>query len=69
MTKATLIKENIQLVMAYSFRGSVRYHYCGKHGSTQADKVLEESRVLHLDLKAARKLSFLQAVRRGLGGA
>jgi hypothetical protein len=52
MTKATLIKENIYLGLAYSFRGLVRYHHGGKHGSIQADLVLEkELRVLHLDLK------------------
>jgi hypothetical protein len=36
------------LTFAYSFRG-------GKHGSMQADMVLEELRVLHLDAKAARR--------------
>ena len=40
--------------LAYRFRGSVRYHHSGKHGSIQADMVLEkELRVLHLDPKAA----------------
>ena len=55
MTMATLIKENISLGMAYSYRDSV--HCNGrKHGSIQADMVLEkELRVLHLDSKAARK--------------
>ena len=54
MTKATLIKENISLGLAYSFRGSVHYHHGGKHDSMQADMVLEkELRVLHLDLQAA----------------
>jgi hypothetical protein len=33
MTKATLIKDNIQLGMDYSFRGSVCS--CLKHGSLQ----------------------------------
>ena len=42
---------------AYSFRGSVHYHHGGKHGNMQADMVLEELRVLHLDLKAARRLA------------
>ena len=38
------------------FRGLVHYHHGGKHGSIQADVVLEkELRVLHLDLKAAEK--------------
>ena len=49
MTKATLIKENISLGLACSFRGSVHYHHGGKRGSGQADMVLEkELRVLLL---------------------
>jgi hypothetical protein len=52
MTTATLIKENISLGLAYRFRGSVRHHG-GKHGSVQADVVLEELRVLRLGLQAA----------------
>ena len=40
--------------LAYSFRGSVHYHHGGKHGSIQADMMLEkELRVLHIDLWAA----------------
>jgi len=47
MTKATLI--NIYLGLAYSFRGSVHHHHGGKHGSVQADLVLEkELSVLHI---------------------
>ena len=53
MTKATLIKENISLGLAYSFRGSSHYHG-RKHGSVQADRMLEELRVLHLDWQPAR---------------
>jgi hypothetical protein len=42
------------LGLGYSLRGSVHYYQGGKHGSIQADKVLEEElRVLHLDPKAA----------------
>jgi hypothetical protein len=52
VTKITLIKEDIQLELAYSFRRSVYYHNSGKHGSAQADMVLEELRALHLDPKA-----------------
>jgi hypothetical protein len=53
MTKATLIKANIQLRLAYSFRGLIPYHDGGDHDTTQADMVLEEKpRILHLDLKA-----------------
>jgi hypothetical protein len=33
----------------------VHFHSGRKHGSIQADLVLEELRVLHLDLKAARR--------------
>lgn len=48
MTAATLSKEIISLGLDYSFRGLVHYHL-GKQGSTQED------RVLHLDLKEARR--------------
>jgi hypothetical protein len=42
--------------LAYRFRGSVHYHHGRKHGSIQADMVLEEElRVLHLDPKAVRR--------------
>lgn len=41
--------------LAYSFRGSVNYHHGRKYGTVQADLVLEEPRVLHLELKAARR--------------
>jgi hypothetical protein len=54
MTQVTLIKDNIQLGLTYSFRGLVHYHHRGKHGSMQADMVLEELRVLHLDLQVAK---------------
>jgi hypothetical protein len=58
MTKTSLIKENINLRLAYSFRGSVHYHHGRKHGTMQADLVLEALKgpiVLYLDLKAARR--------------
>ena len=48
MAKATLIKENISLEPASWFRGSVHYHHGRKHGTVQADVVLEEPRVLIL---------------------
>ena len=54
MTKTTLIKDNISLGLADSFRGSVYYHHGRKHGSIQTDMVLEEPMDLHLDPKAAR---------------
>jgi hypothetical protein len=53
MTKATLIKENIQMGLAYRFRGSLHYHQGRKHGSIQAGMVQEELTVLHLHLKVA----------------
>ena len=46
MTKATLIKANISLGLAYSFRGSVHYHHVRKHGSVQADMRLERIYIL-----------------------
>jgi hypothetical protein len=47
--------KNLSLGLAYSFRDSIHYHHGRKHGSTQADMVLEELRALHLDPKAARR--------------
>lgn len=47
-------KANISLELAYSFRGLVHYHY-RTHGCLQADMMLEEARVLHHDMKAAKK--------------
>ena len=55
MSITILIKKNIQLGPAYSFRGLVHYHHCEKHGSMQADKMKKELRFLHLDLQATRK--------------
>jgi hypothetical protein len=47
MITATLTKKT----MAYSFRGLVRYYHGGKPGSTQADTMLEELRVLYPELQ------------------
>jgi hypothetical protein len=45
--------------MDYKFRGSVHYYQDRKHGSVQADMVLEkELRVPHLNQKAARRKLF-----------
>jgi hypothetical protein len=53
VAKATLIKKNISLGLACSFRGLVHYHHGGKHGSMKTDMVLEKKlRVLHLDPQA-----------------
>ena len=42
--------------LAYSFRSLIHYYHSKKHGSVQADMMLEkELRVLHLDRKAARR--------------
>ena len=54
-TSTTLIKENIELGLTYSFRGLVHYHHGRKHGSIQADMVLGEPGVLQLAPKATRK--------------
>jgi hypothetical protein len=44
------------LGLAYSFRCSIHYHYGGKHGSHQADVVLEKDmRVPPLDPQAAKE--------------
>jgi hypothetical protein len=34
VTKATLTKENISLVLSYRFRGLVHHHHGGKHDSS-----------------------------------
>jgi hypothetical protein len=47
---SALTKENISLGLAYSIRGLDHYYV-----SMQADMVLEEWRVLHLDPQAARR--------------
>jgi hypothetical protein len=56
------------LGLAYSIRGSVCYYHGGKHGSIQADMVLEkELRVLHLDKKIAKiRLSSTDSQEEGL---
>jgi hypothetical protein len=65
MTTATLMKANVSLELAYRFRGLVYYHHSRKHGSIQADMVLEkELRVLHLDSKATRRDCGPRAARR-----
>ena len=53
MTTTTLLEESISLGLANSFKGSVHYHHGRKHSSIQADTVLEELGVLHLDPRAA----------------
>ena len=55
MTRATLIKKNnVYLGLAYSFRDLVHYHQGWKHGSMQADMVLEEPRVVDIDSRVVR---------------
>jgi hypothetical protein len=57
MTVTTLIKENISLGLPYSFRGSIHYPHGRKHGSIQADRMLEEElTVLHLHWQAAKRI-------------
>lgn len=56
MTKLTLTKEGIEFRLAYSFTHLVHYYRGRRHGNIQTDIVLEKKlRVLHLDLKAARR--------------
>jgi hypothetical protein len=43
MTKATFMKGNTYLGLAYRFRGSVHYHHGRKHGSMQPDGAGEGS--------------------------
>lgn len=38
---ATLIKESLELGLAYSFRGSAHSHHSKKHGSMKANMVLD----------------------------
>jgi hypothetical protein len=58
MTQANLIKANIQLGLAYCFRGSVHYNHGRNHGSLQANMMLKkELRVLCLDMKKPGRLS------------
>ena len=52
MTLPILIKENIQLGLAYHFRDLVPYQHGEKHSSTQDDVVLEETGMLHLNPQA-----------------
>ena len=40
--------------LASSFKDLVYYHHGGEYGRVQADMVLEEPRVLHLDLKEVK---------------
>ena len=54
MTMTTLIKDNIQLGLAYGFRGLVHYHHGGRQDRVQADMMLEkELGLLQTDSKAA----------------
>lgn len=36
--------------LAYSFRDLTHYHLGRKHGSVQSDLMLEELKILHLDM-------------------
>jgi hypothetical protein len=64
MTKATLIKKNISLELAYRIRGLVSFHHGGNHSSVQAVMALEKLRVLRLVPKGNRIKLFC----RQLGG-
>ena len=47
MSKANLIKENISLELAYSFRGLVNYHHGQKQGSRQPDILIQRPHGRH----------------------
>jgi|UPI0000F4D13D hypothetical protein len=56
MTKASLIKDNIELGLAYRFRGSVHYHQ-GRNMEASGQAWYKMSlRVLHPHLKAANRI-------------
>ena len=55
MTKATLIKENMYLGWFIVSKVQFTIIMSGNVAAMQADILLEELRVLHLDLKAARR--------------
>jgi hypothetical protein len=56
MPTAILLKEIISLELGYSFKGLAHCCHGKKHGSRQADMMLEkELRVLHLDPQAAER--------------
>jgi hypothetical protein len=55
---ATLLKANIQLELAYSFRCLVHHYHGRKHGIMLADMVVEERKVLYLDPKSYRERLF-----------
>ena len=57
MTKATLIKESIELGLVYSVRGLVHYQHGGKLGCMQTDMILDKD--LRVDMPDFR---FLRAV-------
>jgi hypothetical protein len=51
------------LGLGYSFRASVHHFDGGKQISIQADMILEELRVLHLDPKVARRKLWVTLAR------
>jgi hypothetical protein len=57
MTKASLIKDNIQLGMTYRFRGSVHYHQSRNMAASRQAWYRKKLRVLHLHLKADSRMS------------
>jgi hypothetical protein len=65
MAKEILIKANIYLGLAYSFRALVPHHHSRKHGSIQTDLELEEPRVLHLHPKSTRRRLTFRELGRG----
>ena len=62
MMKATLIKANISLGLAYSFRGSVHCYHGRKHGSVPE----KDLRGPHFDQQQQKKKCLPQASRKEL---
>jgi hypothetical protein len=59
MTKATLMKENINLELAYSFTGFVYYYHGRDRGGMQADMRLEKLLTAsHLDPQVAGRKGY-----------
>lgn len=55
ITTAALMKDSISLWLDYRFRGIHHCHNGRKCGTIQADMLLEEPKVLHLNLQAAEE--------------
>ena len=63
ITMPTLIKANISLGLAYSFRGLFHYHHGRKHGSMQADMVLERSWEFYIEIGRQQEVNWPELLR------